>query len=501
MLAPQPLRRRGRPGQPRARLLLVPACVAAQLLGALPSLAQPSRGALANESFAITGVGLVPMTGDTLVRDATVLVQNGRIAAAGRAASVRVPAGVRTIDGRGKYLIPGLADMHTHLFADGPAPDSLAPHELGVMLALGVTTARLMIGTNQHLALKRDIAAGRLLGPQLWLASPQLTGREDPSTSFVLASTPAEARWAVQTAADSGYDFLKITFIDPPIWDLVIDEARRRGIRVDGHVEPGVGVPRALEAGQHIQHLDSYFEAVLADDAPVRTSLTQYGIFRLNNWKSMDHVDDAKIARIAGATARSGVYSTPTLAVFNTAFAKGQTEEEIRARPDWQVLTAAHRTGYLRALRQYWAPSNDSVRTPARRRRYVQVRNAIVKAIADSGGGSRLLAGSDSPEWFLAYGWTLHRELAAFVEAGLTPYQALLTATRNPAEFLGASAEWGTIEVGKRADLVLLDANPLEDIRRTMEIEAVSIGGRWLDRAARERLIRAASERVGGGSP
>ncbi|HSA54054.1 MAG TPA: amidohydrolase family protein [Gemmatimonadaceae bacterium] len=463
--------------------------------------AQPSRGALASDSFAITGVGLIPMTdGDTLVRDATVLVRNGRIAAAGPRAGVRIPAGVRTIDGGGKFVIPGLADMHTHLFADGPAADSLAPYELGVMVALGVTTARLMIGTNQHLVLRREIAAGRLLGPQLWLASPHLTGREDPSTSFFRASTPAEARWAVHTASDSGYDFVKVTFIDPPIWDIVIREARLLGIRVDGHVEPGVGVARALEAQQHIQHLDSYLEAVLADDAPIQTSLTQYGLFRLNNWRSMDYIDDAKIARVAGATARAGVYSTPTLAVFNTAFAKGQSEAEIRARPDWQVLTEAHRTGYLRALRQYWAPANDSVRTPARRQRYVQVRNAIVKAIADSGGGGRLLAGSDSPEWFLAYGWTLHRELAAFVEAGLTPYQALLTATRNPAEFLGASAEWGSIAVGKRADLVLLNANPLEDIRRTVEIEAVSIGGRWIDRAERERMIRAAAERVGAGA-
>lgn len=325
--------------------------------------------------------------------------------------------------------------------------------------------------------------------------------REDPSTSFYLASTPTEARTAVQTAADSGYDFLKVTFIDPPIWDVAIDEARKRGIRVDGHVEPGVGVMRALDVGQHIQHLDSYFEAVLADDAPMTASLTQYGVFRLQNWKSMDYVDDAKIARIAGATARSGVYSTPTLVVFNTAFAKGQTEDEIRARLDWEILYPSHRNGYLRALRQYWAPANDSVRTLARRQRYVAVRNAIVKAIIDSGGGSRLLAGSDSPEWFMAYGWTLHRELAAFVEAGLTPYQALLTATRNPAAFLGASAEWGSIEVGKRADLVLLNDNPLEDIRHTMDIEAVSIGGRWLDRAEREQMIRAAAATVGGGQP
>jgi hypothetical protein len=467
---------------------------------ALPAAApaQGSRGALARDSFAITNVNVIPMAQEGLMREATVIVRDGRIAAMGSAGGVRVPRGMRAIDGRGKYLMPGLADMHTHLFADGETPDSVAPHELGVMLALGVTTARLMIGTPQHLVLRREIAAGRLLGPQLWVASPQLTGREDVNARVV--TTPAEARWAVREAADSGYDFLKITnWIGSAVYDVIMDEARQRGIPVDGHVVPEVGVARALEAGQHIQHLDSYLEAVLAGGAPMKESLTQYGVFRLQNWRSLDHVDDAMIARVGGATARSGVYSTPTLTVFNTAFAKGQTEVEVRARPDWQMLSPEHRSGYLRALASYWKPANDSVRTPARRQRYVQVRNAIVKAISDSGG--KLLAGSDSPEWFLAYGYTLHRELAAFVEAGLTPYQALLTATRNPAEFLGGSSEWGTIGVGRRADLVLLDANPLEDIRNTAKIDAVVIGGRWLDRAERERMIRMAARRVGGTAP
>jgi imidazolonepropionase-like amidohydrolase len=134
------------------------------------------------------------------------------------------------------------------------------------------------------------------------------------------------------------------------------------------------------------------------------------------------------------------------------------------------------------------------VRTEARRRRYVEVRNAVVKAIADSGG--KVLAGSDTPEWFHLYGYGLHRELAALVAAGLTPYQALEAATRNPAEFLEASREWGTIEAGKRADLVLLAADPLADIRNTTRIEGVSMGGRWLDRATLDGMIQAAGRRL-----
>ena len=252
---------------------------------------------------------------------------------------------------------------------------------------------------------------------------------------------------------------------------------------------------RALAAGQQIEHLDNYLESVLADSAPMRASVSDRGVFRLKNWESLDYVDDAKVERIAGATARAGIYTTPTLTVFKTAFALGQSVEEIKARPDWGIMPADMRALYLGAHEQYW----KNPATEARRMRWVEVRNRLVKAIADSGG--KIMAGSDTPEWFFGYGWTLHRELESLVAAGLTPHQALAAATGNPAEFLRATKEWGTIETGKRADLVLLTGNPLEDIRNTSRIEAVSVGGRWLDEAARRQMIADATARLGGEPP
>jgi hypothetical protein len=459
--------------------------------------AQPARAPLVPGTTAITHVVVIPMDRESTLPDRTVLIRDGRIVAVEPAGSFAVPAGARVVDGRGKYLIPGLADVHMHLYSDNEIPDSLGRYEVGVLLANGITAARLMIGAPGQLALRRAIESGRIVGPHLWSASPQLTGRPDVNARVV--TTPEQARAAVDEVVAAGYDFVKITnFItDRATYDAIIDEARQRSIRVDGHVEPSIGVPHALESGQNLQHLDGYLEAVLADSAPMRESVTQFNVFKLENWKSLDYLDDRKIGWIAGLTARSGVWVTPTLTIFNNAFAVPQSDEEVQARPEWALMPAGLRTMYLRAKAQYWSAPGMAVRTPARRARFIEVRNRIAKAISDSGG--KILAGSDSPEWFFGYGWTLHRELQSLVTAGLTPFQALTAATRNPAIFLGAASEWGTIATGMRADLVLLTANPLEDIRNTSAIAAVAIGGRWFQRPALDSMVSVAAARLGSG--
>jgi imidazolonepropionase-like amidohydrolase len=363
------------------------------------------------------------------------------------------------------------------------------------MIANGVTAIRLMIGTPEHLTLRREIEAGRLLGPQLWIASPQLTGT--PTSNARVVTDPGAARTAVKALADTGYDFIKLTTdITPPVYDAIVAEAARSGIRVIGHVDPRVGVARALAAGQHIEHLDNYVESVLADSAPSRVSVSDIGVFYPKRWATLDYVDDRKIDRIAGKTARSGAWTTPTLTMFKEAFGLGQSDSLIRSRPEWGMMPSSARDLYLNARKSYWAKAPSE----ARRMRWLGVRDRLVKAIADSGG--RIMAGSDTPEWFLGYGFTLHRELESLVAAGLTPWQALAAATRNPAEFLHALDEWGTVEPGKRADLVLVSGNPLEDIRNTARIEGMAIGGRWLTKPELAGLVAAATREIGpAGSP
>lgn len=476
-----------------ARLLAVLAAAAAAPLTAQGPPPDPSRGFLASGTWAIVGANVIPMTSDTVLRNATVLVRDGRIVAVGPAASVQVPSGAGRLMARGRYLIPGLADMHTHLYSDGAVHDSAGPAELGVMLANGITAARLMIGTPEHLVLRRQVESGEVAGPQLWVASPHFA--TEPSDNARVVTTPDEVRLAVREVKAAGFDFVKVTFgIVGPLYDALVEEAKAQGIRVVGHVEPEVGVRRAIAAGQQIEHLDAYFEGALADSAPMRESITQFRVYRPANWASLAYIDDARLTALAVETARSGTWSVPTLEIFNRAFSVPLSDAELHALPDWQMIPRAIRQPYVNSRNRYWAqPVSRELRA-----RFAEIRNSIVKRIADAGGAGRLMAGSDSPDLLMAYGWAMHREIAHLVRAGLTPWQALAAGTRNPAEFLGASNEWGTIAPGRRADLVLLAANPLEDIANVGRIDAVSVGGRLFERPELEAMIRRGRSAIDG---
>jgi imidazolonepropionase-like amidohydrolase len=452
---------------------------------------QSTRPGHAGQSGQVTvfhNVNVIPMDRERVLKNQTVVVKDGVIVEMNDAKRVAIPEGALRIDGRGKYLIPGLIDMHTHLFSDDDFPDSLAGDELAVMLANGVTTIRLMIGTPEHLVLREKVSKGEMLGPMLYVASPQFTGRSFPNARVV--TTPEEAGRAVRECKALGYDFIKLTYpITRPVYDAVVEAAREIGIRVIGHVDLPVGVARALEAGQQIEHLDAYLEAVLKDDSPIKTSVSNVGLFRKENWESLDHIDERKVRQIAWATAKAGVYSTPTLTFFKITFGTGTTDEEIRARPDYRFYTKKMRDTWHAALKRIWAnPPSE-----ARRREYVRVRNQLVKEIHEAGG--KIMAGSDSPEAFLLYGWSLHRELRSLVEAGLSPYAALEAATRTPAEYLKALDRIGTIARGKRADLVLLEANPLDSIANTERRAGVMAQGRWLPESELRSMLDAIAAR------
>ncbi len=446
-----------------------------------------SLSSVAAQTTAFTNVNVIPMDKEQILQNQTVIVRNGIIAEIGDAKKVNIPKDALKIDGKGKYLIPGLVDMHTHLFSDDDFPKSLAGDELKIMIANGVTTIRLMIGTPDQLILRERSAKGEIIAPTLYLASPHFTGREQ-GNDFVV-NTEQEAREGVRKSKQAGYDFVKVTtFLKPEVYEAIIDEAAKQNIRVVGHADSRfVGLQRALKARQQIEHLDSYLEALLPANSPIKGSVSDIYLYNPKNWESLDYIDESKIPEIAKATVEANQFSDPTLHVFKVSVGNARTEESIKAQPDFRFYPQSKVDYWMKAMKKYWA----TMASPERRAKYVSVRNKLTKAIYDAGG--KILAGSDSPDFLFLYGYSLHREIKVLNEAGLSNFAALETATKNPALFFGTLDKTGTIEKGKTADLVLLDANPLENISNTEKRSGVMLKGKyytqtelnkWLDEIA-----------------
>ena len=427
------------------------------------------------QTVAFTNVNVVPMDRERVLANQTVVIKNGLIARIGNAKTVKLPKDAVRIDGTGKYLVPGLVDMHTHLLSDSDEyPDSIGPHELRVMVANGVTTIRFMIGTPELLALRSRSAAGEIEAPTIFVASPHLTGREQ-GNDFVV-NTPEEAREAVRKSKAAGYDFIKVTtYIKAEVYEAAVDEAAKQNIRVVGHADSRfVGVERAWKAKQQIEHLDGYMELLLRDDAPMKGSVSDIYIYNPENWKSFDYIDESKIPEIARRTVASNPYVNPTHHFMKNSFGRLRTEDEIRKQPDFRF--------YPPKVQQQWLDfykKNRFINTVPleKRARWISLREKLIKAIYDAGG--KIMTGSDTPEFMWLYGFGMHHELQALKDAGLSNYAVLEAATRNPSMFLGTIDKVGTIEKGKRADLILLNANPLDSISATTNRAGVMLKGKW----------------------
>jgi N-acyl-D-amino-acid deacylase len=424
---------------------------------------------------AFVNVTVIPMDRERVLRGYTVVTRGDRIVAFGATGDVRVPAGATRVDGTGKYLIPGLAEMHAHI-PPGNAPDTAISRVLELFALNGVTTVRGMLGTPRHLVFRERANRGDILSPRIWTSGPSLSGGSVPSPDSAVRMVMAEKAL--------GYDFLKIhPGLSRAAFDSMAAAAGRAGIRFAGHVPLDVGLGRALEARYwSIDHIDGFVEALLRTGASLTTA--QGGFFGVG---LMNELDERRIPGFIAATRAAGVWIVPT-EYFLEAMAGDDPVEQLAARPDMRHVSSA--------MLQQWSTGTTALRTapgmtPEMRRRFIALRRSILKGLHDAGVG--IVLGSDAPQLWNAPGFSVTRELGTYVAAGLTPWQALATGTRNVAVFLGNSEEAGTIGNGKRADLILLDANPLTDIGNVGRKAGVMVGGRWLPRAElEERLARMA---------
>jgi cytosine/adenosine deaminase-related metal-dependent hydrolase len=440
------------------------------------------------QSYAIKNVTLIPMHTETVKNDQTVIIVNGKIRTIGDASKTRIPNGTTVVDGKGKYLLPGFFDMHAHFFYEQGNHINTCETELKTMLANGVTTARILAGHPAYLEARGNVKAGKWPGPELIVASPQLVGRwpwPQDFQNFEIVDTKEKAENAVKQFKKDGYDEIKITFmVSREMYDVVIKTAKEAGIRVVGHVGPQVKLPRALETGQQIEHMDEFIDMLLPDTSYNHgQSVSDINIWRKNAWATVPYLDESRIPDLARMVKDASIAVSPTNYFFISCFGEGKTDEEIRKLPDYPYIPA-------KLLEERWKVREHYLKNiPPKesRDRYVHLRKKMVYELWKA--GVPLMTGSDSPEWFLVQGFAVHDELETFVKAGLTPFAALQTATINPATYLRMAGRTGTIETGKEADLILLDKNPLENIRNTRTISGVFSGNKWYDKQAIQVML------------
>ena len=453
-----------------------------------------TAGVATAQSLAFTDVTVIDVAEGTTDSGMTVVVADDRIMAVGTTGSLDVPADATVFDGTGKYVIPGLWDMHVHSAA------SVGWH-FPLFLAHGVTGVKNMHSTvDAALALTTDIQSrlkrGEVLGPRFLASGPVVDGAPPLWPGSVTVRTEAEAQAAVDSLADGGADFIKVyDHLMPEAYFAVAEQARRRAIPIDGHVPYRVQPEAAARAGQrtdeHMLGLQ-YGCSTHADSVrAAREEVNQRGLSFLDRVlaeftleRALYDTRDPALCEVTLAAYReSGMAVVPNLIMQHN-------HENARA-----VLADTASMRFVpQAMRPQWAqrvggPVQDLVRPTAEARRD----NVRLMREADV----LILAGTDVGNPMLVPGLSLHQELALLVEAGLTPLEALRSATLNPARVLGTADSLGTVEAGKLADFVLLDANPLEDITNTRRIRAVVADGRLFDRAALDALLADAERNAG----
>ena len=438
---------------------------AASFVGA-NACAQAARPS--SSPLVFTGVSVIPMDREEVLANQTVIIEGGRITYVG--GPRRAPAGATVVDGRGKFLMPGIAEFHAHVPSGGQAVH--AHRTLSLYALAGVTTARGMLGAPMHLALRDSIAAGQLFGPRLLTSGPSFNGNS--------VTSPEQAMAMVRAQKSAGYDLLKIhPGVPRAAFDSLAATANRLGIPFSGHVPLDVGLDVALTSKfSTIDHLDGLVEAMYSGSAPLTPQLN--GFFGLG---IMRQLDTSRFRSIVDRVRASGVAMVPTEILIDN-YANDATGDELTSLPEFRYWVpqqiANCRTTKNNLLSQAAVPREQRTELIALRRRYI-------KALYDA--GVPFLLGSDAPQLWNVPGFSAHRELAALVAAGLTPYQALRTGTVDVAKFMREEGRSGVVRKGARADLILLDANPLQDIANSQRISGVVVNGRWIGSAERERML------------
>jgi imidazolonepropionase-like amidohydrolase len=439
------------------------------------------------QQIVFTDITVIDATGGPAKPHMMVMVSRDKITGIQRYNRNRVSKTAQVVNGQGKFLIPGLWDMHVHWYDERYLP---------LFIANGVTGVRQMWGMEVHQQWRQRIKDGSLVGPRQSIASPILDGPIPIWPGSVAVADATEAREAVRSSRKDGADFIKVYNLLPrDAYFAIAEETKKEGIPFAGHVPYAVRLTEASDAGQKsVEHLSGFLLAASSQEEQIQMQLVgamsssepyteASAVLRRQSKELRDTFDPRKAAAIEVRLARNRTWQAPTLTVLRAM-----------ANLDDPEFTSDARLKYMpHSIRAQWNPQNDfrlKQRTAddwLEAKRTYELYERIVGDIRRS--GVPLLAGTDTGNPFCFPGFSLHDELALLVTAGLSPMEALQAATRSAANYLGMLDSYGTVERGKTADLLVLDANPLDDIRNTRRIAGVMICGRFFSKPALDKML------------
>lgn len=424
--------------------------------------------------FAFLNVNVLPMddAGERVLERQIVMIENGRVSLIGDADQFSVAEDVTSVDAEDYFLMPGLTEMHGHL----PNPrmsDEDVRNLLFLYVANGVTTVRGMQGDPSQFALRSAIERGRLLGPKLYLASVSMNGTS--------VTTPEEASQRAREYKVDGYDLIKThEGMSLDVFDALAETASEVHIPFGGHVSDYVGLRHALASGQvSIDHLDNYVEALASSDDRVDEDRGLRGVGAL-----LESVDESRIPELVRATVEAGAWVVPTMVLWETAFFNDRGSADVLSeRPEVRYMPPEMVDRWREAVDTRLESTEIEIN-----RRIASLRRNVLTALHE--GGANIAIGTDSPQIFSVPGFAMYHEMALYTEVGMTPYEVLEIGTRRPAEYFDATDEFGTVAVGRRADLLLLSANPTDDISHIRNRVGVMVNGRWIPSDEIERRLR-----------
>lgn len=417
-------------------------------------------------------VNVIPMDKERVIENQAVIVKNGTIISMGDVKKVNYNNNALVIDGKGKYLIPGLAEMHAHV----PPVDDLEPMKevLTLFAVNGVTTIRGMLGHPRHLELRSKIQGGEIMGPRFFTSGPSFNGQS--------VKTEESGATMVRQQKQAGYDFLKLhPGLTKETFNAISKTAKEVNIPFAGHVSFDVGVWRAIDAGYAtIDHLDGFVESLVPGIEHFTEQ--QNGLFGMF---VADKADQSRIPKLMTALREKNIWVVPTQALAERWFAPDKDPEQLRNEPEMIYMPSNTLTNWVNSKKNLMANPNYNA---ASMNRFIVLRRKLIYECNKHGVG--LLLGSDAPQVFDVPGFSIHHELKYMVDAGLSPYEALCTGTVNVGRFYNRSNDMGIIKVGAVSDLILLNGNPLKDIGQTKNIEGVMLGSRWLSKAYIEKELK-----------